>query len=232
MIMRLRDVRDRAMLPSMSSTDPIRVAIVEDDRGTREGLALLIDGTPGFRCIGTYGSAEDGLQAAQEEAADVLLLDVHLPGMLGSEAVRLFRKTAPLMQIMMLSVYSDDDKVFESICNGACGYMLKKTPPARLLESIREASEGGAPMSPEVARRVVTLFRRLPPPIIVDQQLTPRELEVLSLLADGYSYENVAARIGITVNTVRNYVRSIYETLHVHSKSEAVSKALRAGLLH
>ncbi len=230
--MRLRDGGDRAMLPTMSSTDPIRVAIVEDDRGTREGLALLIDGTPGFRCIGTYGSAEDGLRGAQEEAADVLLLDVHLPGMLGSEAVRLFQKTAPQMQIMMLSVYSDDDKVFESICNGACGYMLKKTPPERLLESIREAREGGAPMSPEVARRVVTLFRRLAPPVAVDQQLTARELEVLSLLADGYSYENVAARIGITVNTVRNYVRSIYEKLHVHSKSEAVSKALRAGLLH
>jgi DNA-binding NarL/FixJ family response regulator len=229
MIMRLRDSGDRAMLPAMSSAAPIRVAIVEDDRGTREGLALLIDGTPGFRCIGSYGSAEEGLRG---EPADVLLLDVHLPGMLGSEAVRLFQQTAPQMQIMMLSVYSDDDKVFESICNGACGYMLKKTPPARLLESIREAREGGAPMSPEVARRVVTLFRRLAPPVAVDQQLTARELEVLSLLAEGYSYENVAARIGITVNTVRNYVRSIYEKLHVHSKSEAVSKALRAGLLH
>jgi DNA-binding NarL/FixJ family response regulator len=210
----------------------IRVAIVEDDRATREGLALLIDGTPGFRCIGTYPSAEAGLHGAAKEAADVLLLDVHLPGMLGSEAVRLFQKTAPEMQILMLSVYSDDDKVFESICNGACGYMLKKTPPARLLESIREAREGGAPMSPEIARRVVELFRRLAPPVAVDQQLTTRELEVLSLLADGYSYENSAARIGITVNTVRNYVRSIYEKLHVHSKSEAVSKALRAGLLH
>jgi DNA-binding NarL/FixJ family response regulator len=216
----------------MADAEAIRVAIVEDDRATREGLALLIDGTSGFRCIGTYPSAEAGLRGAAKDAADVLLLDVHLPGMLGSEAVRLFQQTAPQMQIMMLSVYSDDDKVFESICNGACGYMLKKTPPARLLESIREAREGGAPMSPEIARRVVTLFRRLAPPVAVDQQLTARELEVLSLLADGYSYENSAARIGITVNTVRNYVRSIYEKLHVHSKSEAVSKAIRAGLLH
>jgi DNA-binding NarL/FixJ family response regulator len=215
----------------MADAEAIRVAIVEDDRATREGLALLIDGTPGFRCIGAYPSAEAGLRGAAKEAADVLLLDVHLPGMLGSEAVRLFQTTAPQMQIMMLSVYSDDDKVFESICNGACGYMLKKTPPARLLESIREARDGGAPMSPEVARRVVTLFRRLAPPVAIDQQLTDRELEVLSLLADGYSYENCAARIGLTVNTIRNYVRSTYEKLHVHSKSEAVSKALRAGLL-
>jgi DNA-binding NarL/FixJ family response regulator len=211
--------------------ESIRVAIVEDDRATREGLALLIDGTAGFHCVATYPSAEAALRATEREAADVLLLDVHLPGMHGSEAVRLFREKAPQMQIMMLSVYSDDEKVFESICNGACGYMLKKTPPARLLEAIREAREGGAPMSPEIARRVVALFRRLAPPVAVDQQLTAREIEVLSLLADGYSYENAAARIGITVNTVRNYVRSIYEKLHVHSKSEAVSKALRAGLL-
>ncbi len=212
--------------------DGIRVAIVDDDRAIREGLTLLIDGTPGFRCVGSYGSAEEGLRAPSEEAADVLLLDVHLPGMLGSEAVRLFQKHSPATQIMMLSVYSDDDIVFESICNGACGYMLKKTPPAKLLESIREARDGGAPMSPEVARRVVALFRRLAPPAVVNEQLTARETEVLSLLADGYSYENAAARIGISVNTIRNYVRSTYEKLHVHSKSEAVSKALRAGLLH
>jgi DNA-binding NarL/FixJ family response regulator len=216
----------------MTNADSIRVAIVEDDRATREGLAMLIDGTPGFHCVGSYDSAEAGLRRAQQDAADVLLLDVHLPGMLGSEAVRLFQQKSPQTQIMMLSVYSDDDKVFESICNGACGYMLKKTPPAKLLESIREAREGGAPMSPEVARRVVAVFRRVAPPRTVDQQLTVRETEVLSLLADGYGYENAAARIGITVNTVRNYVRSIYEKLHVHSKSEAVSKALRAGLLH
>lgn len=214
-------------------SEAIQVAIVDDDGVLRHGLAMLVDGAPGFRCVGEFGTAEDALRKAEETAADVLLLDVHLPGMPGPEAVRLFRQAAPRMQIIMLSVYSDDERVFESICSGACGYLLKKTPPSKLLESIREARDGGAPMSPEVARRVVTLFRRFAPsPPATGEHLTARELEVLSLLADGYSYDNVAARLDITVNTVRNYVRSIYEKLHVHSKSEAVSKALRAGLLH
>ncbi len=217
--------------PSMPSSEPIRVAIVEDDRPTREGLALLIGGTPGYACVGSYFSVEEALRLIRGRAPNVLLLDIHLPGMLGSEGVKVFREKYPSIQVMMLTIYAEQDKVFESICNGACGYLLKKTPPARLLEAIREAHEGGSPMSPEIARKVVTLFRQAAPPERVDQ-LTPQETRLLALLAEGYSYQMSAHQLNISVNTVRNYIRSIYEKLHVHSRSEAVSKALRSRIIH
>jgi DNA-binding NarL/FixJ family response regulator len=210
---------------------PITVAIVEDDRSLREGLGMLINATPGYACQRTYGSVEEALHLMSLAVPDVLLLDIHLPGMLGSEGVRKFREQFPAMQIMMLTVYDGQDKVFESICNGACGYLLKKTPPARLLEAIREAHEGGAPMSPEIARKVVALFQKTGPPQKIDERLTPQEIRLLRFLADGYSYENSAGQMNISVNTVRNYIRSIYEKLHVHSKSEAVSKAIRSRLI-
>jgi DNA-binding NarL/FixJ family response regulator len=204
---------------------------VEDDRSLREGLGILINNTPGYRCQRTYGSVEEALRLLGLDTPDVLLLDIHLPGMLGSEAVRVFREKFPLMQILMLTVYAEQDKVFESICNGACGYLLKKTPPVKLLEAIREAHDGGAPMSPEIARKVVTLFQKTGPPPTIDEQLTPQELRLLKLLAEGYSYQGAAGQMHVSVNTVRNYIRSIYEKLHVHSKSEAVSKAIRSGLI-
>jgi DNA-binding NarL/FixJ family response regulator len=212
-------------------TEDIRVAIVEDDRATRDGLGLIIDGTPGYACVGTFRSVEEGLPRLVTAKADVLLLDIHLPGMLGSEGVRVFRQKYPALQVLMLTIYAEQDKVFESICNGACGYLLKKTPPARLLEAIREAHEGGAPMSPQIARQVVTLFQQTGPPEKLDQHLTPQEVALLRLLAEGYSYQSAGAKLNISVNTVRNYIRSIYDKLHVHSKSEAVSKALRHRLI-
>jgi DNA-binding NarL/FixJ family response regulator len=133
--------------------------------------------------------------------------------------------------VLMLTVYSDEDKIFESICNGAVGYLLKKTPPARLLDAIREAASGGAPMSPEIARKVVTLFRKTAVAERPFESLTPQELRLLQLLADGHSYQAAAERLAISLNTVRSYIRNVYEKLHVHSKSEAVSKALRSGLI-
>jgi|SRR5579884_1515086 len=215
----------------MSSPRPIRVGIVEDDRVTREGLAQLIGGTSGFECVAQADSVEHALERMRQ-APDVLLLDIRLPGMSGSAGVHVFREKFPSMQIVMLTVFDDADRVFESICNGACGYLLKKTAPARLLEGIREAHEGGAPMTPEIARRMITLFRdAAPPPPRSDAQLSPRELRVLALLAEGYGYVNVAASLEISVNTVRNHVRSIYEKLHVHSASEAVAKALRRRMI-
>src|SRR5215831_11237065 len=145
------------------SSDTIRVAIVEDDSHLREGLRILIDSTPGYRCTRSFGSVEDALRLLNGDPADVMLLDIHLPGMLGSEAVKIFREQFPSMQILMLTIYAEQDKVFESICNGANGYMLKKTPPAKLLDAIKEAHEGGAPMSPEIARKVITLFQQSGP---------------------------------------------------------------------
>ncbi len=215
----------------MSENGQILTAIVEDDRATREGLSLLIDGTPGYRCIGSYRSVEEALRPRSSEQPDVLLLDIHLPGMLGSEGVRVFKEKYPALQILMLTIYAEQDLVFESICNGASGYLLKKTPPAKLLEAIREAYEGGAPMSPEIARKVVVLFQKTGPPPKLDEQLTPQEVRLLKLLAEGYSYQSAADQLNISLNTVRNYIRSIYEKLHVHSKSEAVSKALRSRLI-
>jgi DNA-binding NarL/FixJ family response regulator len=209
----------------------IRVAVVEDDQKTRDALRELIDGAPGFRCVGAYGSVEEALDWLGDRAADVVLLDIHLPGTPGSEGVRLIRDEHPDTEVIMLTVYAEEQKVFESICNGASGYLLKKSRPARLLDGIRDAHAGGSPMSPEVARKVVTLFRTIVPPRRDDRELTPQERKLLGLLAEGHSYESAGERMGITVNTVRNHIRGIYEKLHVHSKSEAVGKALRQGLI-
>jgi len=212
-------------------SETIRVAIVEDDSHLREGLRILIDSTPGYRCTRAFGSVEEALRLLSSDPTDVMLLDIHLPGMLGSEAVKIFREKFPSMQILMLTIYAEQDKVFESICNGANGYMLKKTPPARLLDAIKEAHEGGAPMSPEIARKVVALFQKTAPPEIIEEQLTLQEVRLLKLLSEGYSYQNAAGQMNVSINTVRNYIRSIYEKLHVHSKNEAVSKALRNRII-
>jgi DNA-binding NarL/FixJ family response regulator len=210
---------------------PIRVAIVEDDRPTREGLGILVGGTSGYSSFGSYGSVEEALRSIGGATPDVLLLDIDLPGMPGSEGVVLFKQTCPGLQILMLTVHAEQDKVFESICNGACGYLLKETPPAKLLESIQEAHQGGSPMSPDIARKVVTLFQKTGPPEKLDQHLTPQETRLLKLFAEGYRYRGAAEQLNISVNTVRDHIRSIYDKLHVHSKSEAVSKALRNRLI-
>lgn len=214
------------------ATDPtLAVAIVEDDRGTREGLAALIGGTPGFRCVGAWASVEEALKRLGDPGPDVLLLDIHLPGVSGSEGVRLLRDRCPRTQVLMLTVFADEERIFESLCNGACGYLLKRTPPARLLESIVDAHSGGSPMSPDIARKVVVALRRQRPADKPEQALTPHEMRIVGMLAEGGSYQDVGDRLGITVNTVRNYIRRIYEKLHVHTKSEAVSKALRGRLI-
>lgn len=209
----------------------ISVAIVEDDQAVREGLAQLIGGTPGYRCVAAFGSVEEALQQRTGPPPDVLLLDIHLPGVPGSQGVRALRERYPRLQVLMLTVYADDDKIFESICNGACGYLLKKTPPERLLEAVREVQEGGAPMSPEIARKVIHLFQKARPPERAEHNLTPHEVRLLGLLAEGYSYQGIANQLHVSINTVRNYIRSVYDKLHVHSRSEAVSKALRQRII-
>ncbi|NOZ78469.1 MAG: response regulator transcription factor [Acidobacteria bacterium] len=211
--------------------DTIRLAIVEDDRASREGLRYLAEATPGFTCVGAWGSAEEALRAIERAAPDVMTLDIHLPGMPGSEAAAVFHERCPDMAILMLTVYEEEEKVFESLCNGACGYLVKSTPPAELLEAIRRARCGGAPMSPEIAAKVIRMFRRMHPETSEQPALTAQELRLLGLLAEGHTYESAGRELNVTVNTVRNHVRSIYDKLHVHSKSAAVAKALRAGLI-
>lgn len=212
-------------------SDPLRAAVVEDDDLVREGLRVLIDESPGFRCVGAWPSVEGALEALGRELPDVLLMDIALPGMSGVEGVRVVRQRHPSVEILMLTVLAERAQIFESICNGASGYLLKNTPPARLLEALREAKEGGAPMSPEIARKVVELFHTTLPPPVAESHLTPQETKLLLLLAEGHGYQAAADRMVVSVNTVRNYVRSVYEKLHVHSSSEAVSKALRLGLI-
>jgi DNA-binding NarL/FixJ family response regulator len=209
----------------------IRVAIVEDQKQTREGLAALIGGMVGYRTVGAWGSMEEALAKVEWEPPDVLLSDIKLPGISGIEGVRRLKERYPALQILMLTVYADDDKVFEAICAGACGYLLKDTPPTRLLEAIGEMWGGGAPMSPEIARKVVTMFQKAAPPGDDEHQLSPREAQVLKLLADGHSYKTAANLLSLSVDTIRFHIRNIYEKLHVNSKSEAVLKAFRTGLI-
>jgi DNA-binding NarL/FixJ family response regulator len=207
------------------------VATIEDRREIREGLAALIDDTPGFHCVGRYRSMEEALDGFRSRPADLALVDIELPGMSGLEGMRLLRERHPKMLLLMLTVYDDDERIFEALCAGACGYLLKKTPPARLLESLREAVDGGAPMSPDVARRVIRLFRDVRPPEKADYALTPHEIRLLKLMVDGHSYKSAATILHVTPHTVSFHLRHIYEKLEVHSKSEAVAKALRSRLV-
>jgi len=211
--------------------ETIRVALVEDDGALREGLRWLITSSAGFRCVGAFPTVETALEGLAAHPTDVLLLDIHLPGMLGSEAVPLFRQRYPQTQVVMLTVYATEDKVFESLRNGASGYVLKKTPPAELLEAVRDTHHGGSPMSSEIARKVIDELRRASPTPQPEARLTLHERRLLELLAEGYSYQGAAARMNVSVNTVRNYVRSVYDKLHVSTRSEAVSKALRGRLI-
>jgi len=212
-------------------TEPIHVAIVDDDRGTRDGLGMLINGTSGLQCTATFPSIEAALSATCRPSPDVMLVDINLPAISGVEGAGLLKQKYPGAEIVMLTVYADDDKVFQSICNGACGYLLKDTPPVKLLDAIVEAHQGGAPMSPEIARKVVTLFQRTAQPARLEEHLAPQEVRLLQLLAEGHSYDAAADVLNVSVNTIRNYIRSVYAKLHVHSKSEAVSKALRTRII-
>jgi DNA-binding NarL/FixJ family response regulator len=160
-----------------------------------------------------------------------LLSDIGLPGMSGIEGVAILKERYPDLLILMLTVYDDDERIFDAMCAGASGYLLKKTPPGRLLDSLREVASGGAPMSPEVARRVISLFREIRPPDRADYELTPHETRLLRLLVQGHNYKTAAAELGVTVHTVSFHLRSIYEKLQVHSKSEAVAKALQNRLV-
>jgi DNA-binding NarL/FixJ family response regulator len=215
----------------MATGELTTAAVIEDQREIREGLRALINGTPGHRCTGAFGNMEGALQRIALDLPDVILVDIGLPGISGIEGIPMLRERYPTAKILVLTVYDDDDRIFSALCAGACGYLLKKTPPARLLESMKEAVEGGGPMSPEVAHRVINLFRDFRPPELSDHDLTPHEVRLLKLLADGHNYKTAAAELKVSVNTIAFHMKHIYEKLHVHSKSEAVAKALRRGIV-
>jgi DNA-binding NarL/FixJ family response regulator len=217
--------------PATPPPPVIKVAIVEDERDIRECLTFLVNGTEGYSCTGSYRTMEEALENIPRRLPDVVLSDIGLPGMSGTEGVRVLKGRFPDLLMLMLTVYDDDERIFEAMCAGASGYLLKKTPPARLLDSLREAVAGGAPMSPEVARRVIALFREIRPPERADYQLTPHETRLLKLFVEGHNYKTAAAELGVSVNTVNFHVRNVYDKLQVHSRTEAVTKALRNRLV-
>ena len=216
-------------MPAANKT--INVAIIEDRRELREGLAMLIGGTDGFKCTGKYGMMEEGLRRLGSEMPDVVLCDIGLPGMDGIEGIKILKEKFPDLLVIMLTIYDDDERIFNALCAGACGYLLKKTPPIRLLEALREAVAGGSPMSPEVARRVITLFRDIRPPERADYDLSAHETRLLKMLVEGHNYKTAAAEMNVTVHAVSFHMRRIYEKLQVHSKSEAVAVAMRDRLI-
>jgi len=207
---------------------PISVALVEDNRDIRQGLKLIIGGTKGFLCLGAYPDAETGLPQILERKPDVVLMDIVLPGMSGIECVKAIKEKAPDIDIIMLTVRSDDDSVFQSLQAGACGYLTKNTPPSRLLEAIKEVQNGGAPMSSNVARMVVGSFNAFRNP---SHNLTSREREVLDQLCKGKSYKMIADTLSVSQDTVRYHIKNIYKKLQVNSKSEAVIKALKNNIV-
>ncbi len=209
----------------------LRIVIIEDRREIREGLRTLIAYTEGYECVAAYRSMEEALPQVVRTRADIALVDLGLPGMSGIEGIERLRELAPEMRSLVLSVYDDDARVFQALCAGACGYLLKNTPPAELLAAIREAASGGAPISPKIASKVLAIFRQIHPKETSLTALTPHEMRLLKLLTEGHNYKTAAAELGVSVHGVSFHTRNIYEKLAVHSKSEAVAKALRMGIV-
>lgn len=205
---------------------PIRVAIIEDDADTRASLAALLEREADIQCVGTYRSGETAVKAVPEAAPDVALVDINLPGMSGIECVGRLRAALQQLHVLMLTKYEESDLIFDSLRAGAEGYLLKKLAAAELAPAIRQVLAGGTPMSMQIARRLVEFFREQRPAEEDLATLTPREQELLELLAKGYYYRELADRLDVTMSTVRAHVHAIYSKLHVRSRSEATLKYL------
>ena len=202
----------------------VRVAIVEDDAGVRESWRLLINTEPGFHCVGACETGEAALKLLPDQQPDVVLMDINLPGISGIECALRLKERLPQTQVLMVTVYADNEHVFEALQAGATGYLLKSASPEELVRAINEVRSGGAPMTSQIARKVIAAFRRTPAPALATAQLTPREEEILGLLARGFSNKEIGARLDSSVETVRVHVRHIYEKLHVHSRTEAAAR--------
>ncbi|MEM6344212.1 MAG: response regulator transcription factor [Bacteroidota bacterium] len=206
---------------------PIYIAIVEDDPEIRQLLTLILNGSPGFSCSHSYPDAESALAGLTHEPPDVVLMDIQLPGMSGIECTQQLRELHPKLDIIMLTVQEENDDIFDSLCAGATGYLVKETPPTKLLAAIEEAKAGGSPMSPRIARRVIGSFHQSP----VKSPLSARETEVLGLLCEGRNYRQIADQLFVSTNTVKAHIKHIYEKLHVHNRAEAVRKAMQDKLV-
>ena len=213
-------------MTSPVETKLIQVAIVEDDDEIRANLGHRIGSNPAFRLLRSYGDAESALADLPRHKPDVVLMDINLPGMDGIECVRELKAKMPKAQFVMLTVYEDSNRLFKSLVAGASGYLLKRTPPAKLVTAIREAHQGGSPMTPQIARQVVQYFQQVWEAVPDVQRLTPRETQVLQQLARGFRYKEIVDNLGISAGTLHSYISSTYEKLHVHSRTEAVVKYL------
>jgi DNA-binding NarL/FixJ family response regulator len=202
----------------------IKVAIVEDDDQVRENLAVLIGGTPGCECIGTYGSGEQAIEEMPRGRPEVVLMDINLPGMSGVECVRRMKSLLPELQIVMLTVYDDSDRIFHALQMGASGYLLKRSTSEEIVQAIQEVQRGGAPMSSYIARKVVQSFNRQGPSDKPTENLSRREMDVLAYVARGYTNKEIADTLGLSTETVRGYLKTIYSKLHVRSRTEAAMK--------
>lgn len=210
----------------------IKVAIFEDNQSLRLGLYHLVNGTEGYTCVGAFQDCSHLMENIRDTNPDVVLMDIGMPGISGIEAVKLLRGIYPDLKILMQTIFEDTDKIFESILAGASGYILKNTSPSRILDYIKETYEGGAPMSPSVAVKVLKMVSHPSPKENIDKfNLTEREKEILSCLIKGFSYRMIAESCFISVDTVRGHIRNIYEKLHVHSKGEAVAKAIKGNIV-
>lgn len=204
----------------------ITVSVVEDNPALRATVASYLEESPGFHCLSVYPSAEEALAGLPQLKPNVVLMDINLPRMTGIECVARLKESEPSLQIVMLTVYEDSDHVFQALAAGACGYLVKNTPPEKLLEAIKEVHNGGSPMSSHIARKVVQTFRRTEQSRKETEGLAPREQQVVELLAKGLPYKQIAAEMNIGVGTIYTYIRRIYEKLHVNSRTEAVVKFL------
>lgn len=209
----------------------IKILIYEDNPQLREGLSMLINGTDGFEVLAAYKNCNSVVDEVSAWQPDVVLMDIDMPGVNGLEGLKNIRKENTTVKVLMLTVFDDNKNVFEALRNGANGYILKKTPPARLLEYIAEAASGGAPMTASIASQVLKMFSEIPVAAVPDYNLSDREKQVLQFLVNGYSYKMVAAEMNISIDTVRSHIKKIYEKLHVNSKSEAVAKAFKDKLI-
>jgi DNA-binding NarL/FixJ family response regulator len=205
----------------------ISVAIVDDEKDLRQSIARFVNGSPGFRCVSSYSAAEPALKGLPADKPDVVLMDINLGGMNGIECVKRLKLAAPGIQVLMLTVYEDTDQIFQALEAGATGYLLKRSKPSKLLEAIREIHSGGSPMTSSIARKVVASFRKPAPAGGKHTHLSPREESVLNCLAKGLTYKQIADELQISIDTIRTYLRRIYEKLHVQSRTEAVAKFMQ-----
>ena len=211
---------------------PIRVAIFDDNKNLLNSLYQLVNGSPGFECVGAFPNCNELISDIKKSNPDVVLMDIEMPGMTGIEAVLVIKEKYPAVKVLMETIFEDDEKVFATICNGADGYILKNTPPSEILDSIKEVYEGGAPMTPSIASKVLKIVRHKSPAHHANEfNLSDREKEVLKCLVKGMSYKLIADTCFISVETVNGHIKNIYRKLQVHSKSEAVAKAIRGKIV-